>query len=336
MTFSRLIRSSELTAVGQDSRRLSHEVSSGRLVRVRHGVYVDGTHWSQMDDWARYGARAAALNGSAQTPPVYSLQTAGLLWGLWLVGCPENLHAVTAFKNGGRSKPGVKRHIGELDAGVTTLFGFRVTDKARTAVELMARLPFAHAVAVADSSRRTQVDDPDRASLDWKRDHPVGPSLGLDELRAAIGLLSSTTQKHRARTVLNFSSDLSESAGESISRANIHILGYPPPELQHAFSLSSGKRARTDFYWREHLLVAEFDGLGKYLRHDWHNGSSIEDRVMEEKRRENGIRSHGVRVIRWEWADAVDLNRLGRILAEAGLRPSIPVAGSVLQLPVPP
>ncbi len=324
MTFSRLILSSDLASVGQDPRRLCREAAAGRLVRVRHGVYIEVDHWKDLNDWGRYGVRAAAFSGSTAAPPTYSLHTAGLLWGLWLVGCPEYLHAVTDFKAGGRSRPGLKRHIGHTDAGVTTIFGFRVTDKARTAVELMTRLPFAHAVAVADSSRRTRVDALDEAQIEWKRDLPLGPPPDIDELHAAIRRLPSMAKRQRAEAVLDFSSGLSESAGESISRANMHILGFPPPRLQHRFILARGQRARTDFYWPAAALVGEFDGAGKYLRKDWGEGLSIEDRVMLEKQRENGIRAQGVGVVRCERTDAVDLNRLERILAQAGLRRRCP------------
>lgn len=320
MSFSRLILSSDLASVGEDPRRLCREASAGRLVRVRHGVYIEMDHWRTLDDWGRYGVRAAAFNGSSVAPPIYALHTAALLWGLWLVGCPEYLHAVTDFKAGGRSRPGVMRHIGSVDTCVTTIFGFRVTDKARTAVELISRLPFAQAVAVADSSRRNRVDAVNDYRISWKRDRRLGPPLGIGELQAVIRQLPSKANRQRAEAVLNFSSDLSESAGESISRANMHILGFPPPRLQHGFVLAGAQRARTDFYWPEAAVVGEFDGAGKYLRKDWGQGVSIEDRVMMEKRRENAIRAQGFGVARWGWAEGLDLNRLERILTEAGLR----------------
>ncbi|WP_434618387.1 type IV toxin-antitoxin system AbiEi family antitoxin domain-containing protein [Arthrobacter sp. A5] len=331
MDYHGLIFCSEVAAVGQDPRNLARRAKAGQLVRVRRGVYVDGGTWKGADTWQRYGLRAEAFNRTVAVAPTFSLQTSGLLWGLALLGCPKDLHVLTSFQQGGRSLAGVKRHFGSMDARLTELGEFRTTDKARTAVELMARLPFAQAVAVADSCRRIRVAPapwadsvagPERRALivDWKRDTPLGPPVSLDELRAAALELPSRAKIERATAVLEFSSDLSESAGESMSRANIHILGFRAPELQHAFSIRGGVTARTDFYWPRERVVGEFDGRAKYTRSDWASGSSVEERVLAEKDRENKIRALGMGFARWNWAEMMDLARLERILSDAGLR----------------
>jgi very-short-patch-repair endonuclease len=52
--------------------------------------------------------------------------------------------------------------------------------------------------------------------------------------------------------------------------------------------------ARTDFYWKEHRIVGEFDGMGKY------DGPDV---IRREKLREDALRDLGFQVFRWTWAE---------------------------------
>ena len=119
--------------------------------------------------------------------------------------------------------------------------------------------------------------------------------------------------------MLEFADPASESPGESLSRANIHLLGFAPPVLQHRIADRDGEFARTDYYWPEAKLAGEFDGQGKYLRGAGESGSSAGDVVLREKKREDRIRRTGIGVARWDWRDAKDLPTLRRILSEAGV-----------------
>jgi hypothetical protein len=123
----------------------------------------------------------------------------------------------------------------------------------------------------------------------------------------------------RAKAVLEFSDPASESPGESMSRANIHLLGFAPPVLQHRIADRDGEFARTDYYWPEVNLAGEFDGRGKYLRSAQERDLPVGEVVMREKKREDRIRRTGIRVVRWDWQDAMDLPTLRRILSEAGV-----------------
>jgi hypothetical protein len=48
---------------------------------------------------------------------------------------------------------------------------------------------------------------------------------------------------------------------------------------------------------------------------------AVEDRLWQEKVREDRLRAAGLRVVRWTWDTALDRERLARLLASAGLRP---------------
>lgn len=75
----------------------------------------------------------------------------------------------------------------------------------------------------------------------------------------------------------------------------------------------------TDFFWKEFDLVGEFDGKEKYFRDDWAGGKSPGERVYAEKRREDGLRALGLRVVRWTWTEAINPSRLRDCLLRAGL-----------------
>ena len=107
-----------------------------------------------------------------------------------------------------------------------------------------------------------------------------------------------------ARRVVTFADERSESVGESRSRVATALAGLPPPQLQWPVPLG-GSTAYTDFAWPEQRTVGEFDGkvrYGRLLR----PGQSPGDVVYAEKLREDAIRSQGLEVVRWTWANLSD------------------------------
>lgn len=321
MPSSTLILSSDATRIGQDPRLLAKRARRGELIRVRRGAYVSARDWSSLNDRQRHGLLAAALAGNSLKTPVFTLKTAGLLWGLGVVGVPQQLQTVTDDPRGGRSKNGVLRTLGSLDHGVCELGGFRVTDKARTTIELASRLNFAEALAVVDSSRREPSKAPMDTAADWDKEAPWGTALKEKTLEDAVSTLPASSRQQRAAKIIEFSASGSESVGESMSRANMILHRIPLPRLQAVFQLRNGKTARTDFWWPELDLVGEFDGQGKYLRNQLRGGKTLQQVVMEEKARENALRALGLTVIRWDWAEMMNPRRFIRILTDGGLEP---------------
>ena len=320
MTIPELILAADATRIGHDARHLAKQAKRGELVRVRRGAYTRSAYWAELNERQRHGLQAAALVNAARTPPLFNLQTAALLWGLGVVGVPQGLCTVTEDPRGGRSKHGIRRSFGSLGAGVAQLGDFRVTDKVRTTIELAAALNFAEALAVVDSSRRNQGWGDDLEADNWNKDKAWGPPASVDELAEAVSALTRVSRKRRAESILDLSSDKSESVGESISRAQMILLNFPVPSLQGSFTLGNGRTARTDFWWPELDLVGEFDGHGKYLRKRLRGNQTIQQAVMAEKARENGLRALGLTVVRWDWAEMMNPRVFARILNDGGLR----------------
>ncbi|MEI2277563.1 type IV toxin-antitoxin system AbiEi family antitoxin domain-containing protein [Paenarthrobacter ilicis] len=314
-----LILSSDATRIGQDPRLLAKRCKRGELVRVRRGAYVPSAIWAQLDDRQRHGLRAAALVNTALTPPTFNLQSAGLLWGLGVVGVPSRLCTVTPDPSGGRSKHGIRRTLGSLDEGVTKLGDFLVTDKLRTTTELASSLNFAEALAVVDSSRRSNGKGSFAVS-DWNKEKAWGLATNLADLGVAASRLSTISRQRRVSRILELSTTESESVGESMSRAQMILLNFPLPVLQSSFKLRDGRTARTDFWWPDLDLVGEFDGKSKYLRQRLLGKQTIQQVVLAEKNRENALRALGLTVIRWDWAEMMNPRTFARILNDGGLR----------------
>lgn len=331
MNNHRLILTSELRRVGQDTRRLAQLHNKGELVRIRRGVYTKAVDWNALNRFERYGLRAAAFQALVPVQPVLCHATAALLWGLWIVGVPTKLHVVTEVSTSGRSNNGVVRHFGSLTDRTTQCGPFLLTDKLTTTLALIKELSFPYAVAVCDSALRVPEtrlavnrfmpvgSGYDSHEPSWSTDGPQGPTVSADELRAAASLLNSRAARERTLAVINFASPLSGSAGESLSRAKMHLFGFPAPILQKKFALRDGSNAFVDFWFKEQNMAGEFDGDGKYLRSDWGGGLTIQQRVMKEKRREDQIRAQGVGFVRWDWRDMNSRESFIALLRDAGL-----------------
>lgn len=329
MSSPSLIFPSQYDDVGRDARQLVTLANKGVLTRVRHGVYIDAKQWRELSFNDRYRLQVAAFTSAVHTEPILAHATAAGFWGLWLVGFPTMIHVLTATRSSGRSANGIRRHFGAGQKNTIRCGPLVITDKLTTVMDLIGSLSFPEAVAVCDSSQRisaphhqvnvfTSTENPSHEPQ-WQSNNPQSLPLLRGELLEAAAKLPSQAARRRALAVINFSSALSESAGESLSRARMHMFGFPAPELQRQFTLRNGANAYADFYFEDFKLVGEFDGKGKYLKSEWAHGATIADRVLAEKAREDQIRAQGVGVVRWDWAEMMNRERFVSLLRAAGL-----------------
>jgi hypothetical protein len=121
-----------------------------------------------------------------------------------------------------------------------------------------------------------------------------------------------------ARRALLLGDARSGSPGESLSRAAMHVCGFPMPQLQKTFSDRSG-RMIVDFWWPSLELIGEFDGVGKYLRDEFLKGVTPGEAIVAERRREDRLRALAPRVTRWGWDTAWGIPAFRRHLTDAGL-----------------
>lgn len=306
-----------------DTRSLGRRYAQGELVRVRKGVYAAKDEWVSLAPWERYlqTIRAVDLELPQST---FCLHTAAVLWELELLAVPGHVHLSGASRgHTGRRQPttsaapdrsgrtgighitayGIHRHRG--DATSVRRGGLLVTPMADTVIGVIAREGFAAGVVLADHAvggRRVS-----------------GPPLGKEELLRAASKLATDARRNWVAQVLDFAVPHSESAGESLSRAQMHLLGFPAPMLQAKFRQGVSLLARTDFYWPQYRLIGEFDGDAKYLDDALLGNRTARQAVLAEKKREDKLRAAGFRVVRWDWATASDPARFAKRLREAGL-----------------
>lgn len=305
-----LVMAHELGRVITAEPLLRRELRAGRLVRLRRGVYMPSAAWESRGPDARYRALVRATALLQPTSPVMSHQSAAALWGLPVIGpWPAVVHVLIDRATGGRSDPGIRRHALGIDPDhVETIDGVHVTILARTVIEVAATSTLHSAVATAD------------AALHIPRNGTA--RLTRAELIEMWQSMLPFRGSRRAREVIEFAESGSDSPMESASRVTIALAGFPRPELQRRFVVE-GREFFADFYWEEIDCIGECDGFGKYSNPTMLRGRTVTQAVLDEKRREDLLRSRVSRFVRWEGRDALDSAVIARRLTGAGLRPSI-------------
>lgn len=294
----------DLTRLGVDDAAYRKASARGELIRLHRGAYMDADRWQQLDRHERYRQRVVAALLASRGNPIASHVSAAALWRLPIIGqWPELVHVLASRSTGTRTENGFRRHaVDREDVEMVELEGVRVTSLARTLLDLAATSTFASAVA----------------SLDYALRHKLTTTSAL---RRYFESLPDLRLRKRVNRVLDFATPLAGSAGESLSRVNIHELGFPAPELQVVFTDRIGRVGDVDFWWKAINLIGEFDGLVKYTRAEYTQGRPIEEIVIAEKIREDRLRALGPNVSRWLWGVALRPKELYAHLSSAGLRP---------------
>ena len=289
-----------------NDRRLRAAIAGGRITRITRGAYVDASQWRLLKPQARHAQlvwEAAARTDSSLT---FSHWAAAALHGIDILGSwPSDIDTTIEATTGGRSSGTFRRHARRLEGVETETWGpHRITTALQTAVDLAASLRFAEAVAAVDQAL-------------WHR-RAGGALVSPTALVEAAHNLTGRGAARAARAA-EFAVPLSDSVRESQSRVLIHVMGFPAPELQARFALSNGRNAFTDFFWREHRHIGEFDGAAKYRDPELLRGRTAEEVLLAEKDREDDLRRQVSHFSRWR-APALDQPRLlFDILTAAGL-----------------
>ncbi|MHA7303909.1 hypothetical protein ACX80E_01475 [Arthrobacter sp. TMN-49] len=295
------------------ARRLSRLAASGELVRIRRGLYLPVHFWESLKPWEKYRIRIQAIHELAAGRPIFARESAAQIMGLPLISIPREVQTVIAVgTSGGQSSHGVRR-INAIDGDPAPweMFGLLVTPPVQTVRDLAVRLPLAQSLPAMDKllQRKILPGSPPNVPLVFM----------VDDVRGSALLLPNSAQRGRVGRVLEVANGLSQSAGESLSRAIMIQNGFPTPVLQVPFRDNRGLIGLPDFDWEEYKTLGEFDGYEKYSAQKYLNGKTPSDVVVEEKNRENRLRAQGYNVVRWVWADLRDPRRLVALLHEAGL-----------------
>lgn len=304
-----LIVAGHLAARGYDTRPLRRAAANGHLLRLARGVYVSPRVWQASTRRQRHVLRCRAQAARVGPELVLAGPSAAAVLGLtYARQWPDAVCALGTVADGSRRRGGVAWWAhDDRTTGVRDLGWARVTDPTRTAVELSARDGFLVGVVTADSAVRAE-----------GHRGPGGGGAQLLQIAHALDLRRGARRVERVAAVVD---GHSESAGESWTRVVLADLGVAAPELQVDIVDEGLWLARVDFCWPEHRIVLEFDGEKKYRAADLTAGRSVEDIVIEEKKREDRVRAAGWTVLRIVWDDLREPERLRRLLRRHGLLP---------------
>ncbi|CAM3663015.1 Transcriptional regulator, AbiEi antitoxin, Type IV TA system [Tsukamurella ocularis] len=278
----------ELVALGATDRQIRFWQQKNTMTRVWRGAYHLGARLAPWDE-LRISALAAAQRSGDSV--VLSHAAAAAVLGMKVLNSDWQTVDFTSDGVRGGTKRGRRRlHVRRLDAeDVVVVDGVTVTSIARTALDLALAGDFVAAVCALDAALRMGVT--------------------REELEAAIARLGRRRGTANMLAALGEASPLSESVGESRSRAlMLKWPEIPRPELQREFFNEAGAlEARVDFLWAERV-VGEFDGKGKQR-----DGFTSERRIQ----RDSLLMGRKLYPTHWDWDDCEEPDRLRNKLHDA-------------------
>lgn len=289
-----------------EERSLSVRLGTGELVRPMPGMYARSSYWAAL------GRREKMLHVirtlSIRHPTwVFSHAAAALAHGLEVpFALYWPIHYVTERAGGGKSQRLMCHHRAVRCESVRA-DGIRVTPAAQTVVDCARTYAFRNALAQADSALR----------------------LGLTTKPALAAHLEQCQNRRNVRRVqglLTAADPRPENGGESVVRAIMMEQGLPMPELQYPIPNPEAPRRvyRADFVFDvrgEYLVDMELDGYDKYDDPGMTRGRTALKVHMEERQREAQITAYGIRVVRFGFWQAVNVDLLLRRLALYGVVP---------------
>lgn len=260
-----MITSRQLSRAGVNANDVRRLLASGRLVRLRRGVYADAEVWDALEPYRAQPLlriRAAHLCLTSETYS-FSHDSSAIVLGLGAPDPRRSLVHVTRVKvHGDADRAGIKHHLAPYrPEDVTEIDGLSVLGPARTALDMTREHGRAHGLAACDAAMRQGVT---RVQL-------------LD----VLSTMTAWPHSRCMRWCIAHANRFAETYLESLVRDFVLELGIGRPELQ--FGLTDGHTtAFVDICVKRHFFEA--DGLLKYGP-DNPSGLDPTAVIMEEKRR---------------------------------------------------
>lgn len=296
-----LILSRRLRSEGESTRHLERGARLDDFVRIRPGAYLTAGEWSTLDPRGRHLVAMLAVAATSRRRLVFSGESAAALHGIPLLGgWSARPHIVDEVGRRRAALVGVVTHRLDLrDDEIVGVEGLLATSPLRTAFDIAAARGLLAGVVALD--------------------HVLGRSFGVERSRAAEWLDGARGRRGYRRMTASFSvaTGLAESPLESLSLGQCHLLGLPAPRQQVEFTVD-GRTYRADFHFEDADVIGEADGRSKYGP-DAAGPPSGEQRLWQEKEREDALRSIVRGFARWSWDHALHGEGLRVRLERAGV-----------------
>ncbi|MFC8679882.1 hypothetical protein ACFT30_00060 [Microbacterium ureisolvens] len=316
----------DLRVEGWRSRDIQGALADGSLRRVQRNRYISGRMWVDLWTESQHLLEVASAVGEMRDgAAALAYDSAAVLHGLPLFRHrPSAVHLTLPQGARASSRLGLFRHRDELpEEDVVVMAGIRVTAPERTVFDLARSLPLVSAVAAADAALR-------KVSMNGTRYDHLAAEQWRERMLHRVRRAKGGRGVRQAEQVILFADGRSESAGESAPRVQLACLGFERFALQVAVAGPGGKDYRVDIGVEDgDPFLVEFDGTGKYADEALRAGRSLEQVLLEEKRREDWIRGTTQRrFVRLEDAHtstpmalAARLAQFGIVLPAGGIRP---------------
>ncbi|NEK86691.1 type IV toxin-antitoxin system AbiEi family antitoxin domain-containing protein [Blastococcus saxobsidens] len=287
-----IFTTADLAGRGVTEREVRTAIRSGAWVRLRTGVFVSAADLAEVErSDRRPGLEAlAVMAGLARPSAVLSRDSAAWVWGL---PRPRTAGAVgvhlTDPHRWRRGRGWLMTRAELPDDEVTVRGAYRVTTAARTLVDVARTWPEIHAVAAVDAALLRGLTT-------------------RDEVGSVIARQVNVPGIPRAVRALNLADGRAESWLETFGRLTFDALGLPSFVPQVELWVEGTLLKVVDGWCPEAALAVEFDGRVKYRRARF--GRTPEQELWEEKRREDLLRSAGVRFLRVTYEDLAGESRV--------------------------
>ncbi|PNW10419.1 hypothetical protein C1632_01120 [Microbacterium testaceum] len=297
---------------------LSLASHGGPWRRLQPGVYVDREAYDDRFPVERHRiAVAAVMRSTRGGPAVVSHASASVLHRLPQYRFADRAVEVTLRgPAGGTSRAGLRRHLDTLsDEDVVSVGGLPCTSLDRTVFDLARTAPLEMALTCADAALR-------REAVSSRRFDAAAQERWRERMRERADRARGRRGIRRARQVIEFADARAELPGESVSRLQLHRIGFREIDLQVAVAGPRGTAYYVDIALGDVRTFWEFDGEVKYRDAKMRGGRSVEAVVLDEKRREDWIR--GVtqwRLCRGGFDDIRSPETLAARLAAFGVHP---------------
>jgi len=299
-------------------RQIAGAVRDGELRRLQRNRFVAMAVWEDLWPESRHLIELSAAAAEMRLGGgVASHESAGALHELpFYRHIPDAVHLTLPAGKGMSSRPGLRRHRDQLpEEDIDTVSGIRCTSLERTAFDLARTLRPEAALVAADAAlRRTAsgADGYDEGVAQAWRERMLERCA---RSRGARGI-------RQAERAVRFADGRSESPGESVSRLQLSRLGFRRLRLQAPVPGPAGTDYRVDLEIEDVHTFFEFDGQGKYVEEAMRSGRTLEQVLLDEKRREDWIRgTTHKRMVRAESPHILTPATLARRLAAFGVRP---------------
>lgn len=298
-------RGSCLTARSDQQRRWLMELcGEGLLAMPDRDCFAEKVEWDKLDPAQRAEVRMRTICSSRPSCVFCGISAAHMLGLPIPYRALSRLHYCIPGDDHSRQLIcGVQHTMGKVDSVIVR--GVRTTTLEQTVTDCLCHLDFASGLAVADSYLRITGET-------------------TSQLLARLEKYSRHRGIKQARFVAQFADPRSESWGESIARATFIELGYQIPDLQVEIPnlVEWGRVYRVDYLWklpRGKLVAGEFDGKEKYEAPEMTQGRTALEVMSDERVRESRISAAGVTVMRMNFRDVLDLEKMDRVLSLYGV-----------------